>query len=517
MSKAVRITLITIGSIIGVFLIALIAGNLIVKNKVENFVNHKLPEHISATYKNLDVHLFTGTMTFSEVQVSLQNKMDQKQHTKVTSNQLIVEGFKYWDYLFKNKIHLAAIKTKSPEVSYHQNLFNPSDSTNTSKDQGVALNKAVLVDKLSIDQAKISIFDNTQDSTLLHVPSISVTVDSLGFDSETLKNRLPVTYSNYQATADSVFLKVSPFENLKTGPLTIKDRQATVNSIRLATKYSIPKHTKLLEKERDHFDVTLASLNIQNIDFGFSGRQFYSSCTKIILDKVDATIYRNKLVADDNTTKPLYSKMLRELPIALTVDSLLINKSAIRYEEKVNAEQPPGAIYFENLEAVIENLGNTYPKEQQTNIKVTSKFMNSTPVSIDWNFDVNDTNDAFTFKADLETLEAEELNSFTKPNLLAELEGTVDQTYLSIYGNSNQSEIDMRIKFDNFKVDLLEDNRKNEKTLLSGIVNLFVKNDSKGDSQGFTKGNASVQPDKTKSFFNYLWLNIRAGLKACLL
>ena len=518
MSKKVRITLITIGSIIGLLLLALIIGNIVVKIKVEKFFTNGLPEHIAASYGNLDVHLITGTMTFSDISVSLQDTSKKAKHTHVKTEKLIVEDFKYWDYLFNNQIHLEAIQISKPDITYYKHKYQPNqNTTNSSTATNKPLQRTVLIDKFSIDNAKITMYDDTADSTFLYVPDIMVTVSGLYFDNETLQKRLPVTYKNYQASTDSIFIKVGAYEALKTGPLQLKNKKLTVDSIRLYTKYSIAKHTELLEKERDHFDVSVGSLSVNNIDFGFTDRQFFYKTSKIIFDKIDATIYRNKLVADDTREKPLYSKMLRELPIALTVDSLLINNSNVRYEEKVKADQPPGIIHFDNLNANIENVGNTYPEKQSTNMKITSTFMQSTPVNVDWTFDVQDTSDAFTFKADIGPLAAEQLNSFTKPNLRAALEGKVDQTFFSIYGTSNQSEIDMRIKYDHFKVDLLKEDGSSTKTLLSGLANLFLKSDSENDSEGFTKGSATVQPDKTKSFFNYLWLNVRDALKACLL
>ncbi|MDX1463121.1 MAG: hypothetical protein R3359_08695 [Marinirhabdus sp.] len=518
MSKTLRITLITIGSIIGIFLIALVVGNLIVKNKIEKFVTDGLPDHISAHYADLDLHLITGTITFSNIAVSLQNMAEKSVHTQVETKKLVVEDFKYWDYLFNDQIHLETIQITNPKIDYYSHRYSPpADSTTTDTNNNTSLKRSVLIDKLSLDHAKITMYDDSKDSTSLYVADIMVTIDSMYFDQETIKNRIPVTYTNYSASTDSIFLKVGAYEHLKTGPLQLKNRQLTVDSLRLATKYSIPQHTKMLEKERDHFDVSAERLAINNVDFGFKGKQFFSETSKIVLDRVDATFYRNKLVEDDNTEKPLYSKMLRDLPIALTVDSLLIQNSSIRYEEKVKSDQPAGAIYFNELNANIENVGNTYPKKQSTNIHITSQFMRSTPVTVDWSFQVHDKSDAFTFKGDVGPLRAEQMNAFTKPNLRASLEGKVDQTFFSIYGNRNQSDIDMRIKYDEFSVDLLKEDGTSTKTLLSGLVNLFVSSESENDSEGFTKGSATVQPDKTKSFFNYLWLNVRDALKKCLM
>ena len=43
-------------------------------------------------------------------------------------------------------------------------------------------------------------------------------------------------------------------------------------------------------------------------------------------------------MTDDKTIKSLYSKMLRTLPINLTLDSVKINNAAIVYTEKVKKE-----------------------------------------------------------------------------------------------------------------------------------------------------------------------------------
>ncbi len=230
MSKKVRITLITIGSIIGLLLLALIIGNIVVKNKLEKFFTNGLPEHIAASYGNLDVHLITGTMTFSDISVSLQDTSKKAKHTHVKTEKLIVEDFKYWDYLFNNQIHLEAIQISKPDITYYKHKYQPNqNTTNSSTATNKPLQRTVLIDKFSIDNAKITMYDDTTDSTFLYVPDIMVTVSGLYFDNETLQKRLPVTYKNYQASTDSIFLKVGAYEALKTGPLQLKNKKLKVD------------------------------------------------------------------------------------------------------------------------------------------------------------------------------------------------------------------------------------------------------------------------------------------------
>ena len=520
MSKKIRYTLIVIASVVLLFFIGLISANLILKNKIERFITQQLPPHMQADYQKIDLDLLAGTVTCSDVSLKLQNKSDERVHTIVTSEKITIKDVNYWDYVFNKQITIEAVNILSPDITYHKNRLVQRTDT-SSQDGPISARggqKPVLIKQLDIDDARLNFYDGSADSTALHVQDLTLTLDSIFFSRETLKKRMPVTYQAYEASADSIFVKVSPYENLTVGAFAIENRNVRIRDMLLQTKYSKSEHAQLLSKERDHFNVHLDSLMVHNIDFGFNNRKFYATSNHIALHQAQATIYRNKLVANDNTTKPLYSKMLRDLPIDLTIDSLQLTNSSLIYEEKVKQDHPAGSIHFDNFNANMQHVSNTYTEGTKTKIMVTSQFMGTAPIEVDWTFDVNDTSDAFTFKADIGTLPAPRMNSFTEPNLGVRLEGEAVKTYFSVYGNKSQSEIDMRIDYEDFKVNVLQDDGRKKKGLISGIVNIFVhKNSNDNDDGAFSKGNATVTPDRTKSFFNYLWLNMRAALKDALL
>lgn len=516
MSKKLRLTTFVVLGLAVLFFGILIASNIIIKNKIAKFTKDQLPENITANFEGVSLHLLNGTLTYNDVSVTLQNKSNDTTHTYLSAEKVIIEDVSYWDYLFKKEIHIEDIKIKSPIIQYYKNLLVVAKDSTKPK-AFLTLNKPLLVDELSIDNALVTFFDQSKKDTLLHVKDITVEVDDILVNNSTLNKRLPVDFKNYEAEADSIFLKISPFENLTVGDFKLKNKEAIIDKLHLATKFSKAEHASMLKQERDHFNVALEQIKVNNIDFGFNNRKFFAKSSLVKLTEVDATIYRNKLVADDPTTKPLYSKMLRELPIDLTVDSLSIENSAITYQEKVKEDQPAGTIYFDNFQAKLSNVSNTYGEELKTRIVIDSRFMHSAPLHVDWDFDVNSTADDFTFKAELGMLPANEMNSFTKPNLLVELEGETQKTYLSIYGNTSESEINMRMKYDHFKVEILRDNGRKQSKILSGLLNIFVKKDSNSSTSGFSECSATVTPDRTKSFFNYLWLNISGALKNCLL
>src|SRR5690606_17654673 len=118
---------------------------------------------------------------------------------------------------------------------------------------------------------------------------------------------------------------------------------------------------------------------------------------------------------------------------------------------KVKEETDGGKLEFSNLNAVINNLSNTYEKgENKTSLNIDAIFMENTPIKVDWTFNVADPNDEFVFKADIGNLAANHMNQFMEPNLNVKLNGEVNQTFFTINGNDHASIIDLKLKYDNF-------------------------------------------------------------------
>jgi len=280
----------------------------------------------------------------------------------------------------------------------------------------------------------------------------------------------------------------------------------------LKTKFSRQRLSQIIPKERDHFDVTFNRLTVKDIDFGFANRTLFVTSPIINIDTPQAVIFRDKTVTDDTTIKPLYSKMLRDLNFDLTVDQLKFNNGSITYTEKVKEDNSGGTINFTDMSTTIANVSNTYNSPTKTAIDIDAIFMGTTRFKVQWDFDVNSEADQFLFKAEIDALKALELNKFTQPNLKVKLEGRTNKTYFTISGNNNTSQIDMRMNYDDFKVAILNKEGKEDKKILSAIANIFIRKDSNKEKDNFREGSGTATRDKTKSFFNYLWLNVKEGL-----
>ncbi len=484
MKKYKRILLIAIGIIVTIVIILSLLANSIAKNKIEALLKNNIPNHIENSYKSVSVNVLGGSISFKELNLLIKIKDSSLVQANIKIESFTVGGLSYWDYLFNDEIHIGKIKFKELQLEYYKEHKNkPKDSAEGKKP--INLPKPIIIDHIYIENTAISIFDESKDSIFLYSKNINVALEDILLNESTLLQKIPIHYGDVSIQTDSIFFKAGIYENLFVDHLEIENNNITLKDIHFKTKYSKTELSKIITKERDHLNLKVDEFKINNLDFGFENDSLFVKSNLISINKTDAAFYRDKLVADDYKLKNLYSKSLRELPIKLTIDSISIVNSKVEYSEKDHPENPAGVLTINNLNGGVSNLSNTYSSPKKTTIYVEAIFMKNSPMSATWSFDINKTNDAFTFTGHLGKLEASDMNVFITPLINAELEGEIIETYFDITGDYNQSVINISQDYDDIKVDILN-KKKQKRIVLSEIANVFINQDSEVDGQIFS-------------------------------
>lgn len=511
MVRWLRIFLISLLAITMLFVALVLSTNYLIKQKIENFLDYRLPSYITHTNSSIKLNSFEGTITINNPVVNIKNQEDNTLHTKIDLDKIIIEDVSYWDYIFKNEIHIEDIKLLKPNILYYKDVFNKAKERDTTSSI-IKIFKPFIIDELSIDNTTLHIYNQSKDSLLLYVEEGMVEIDDIVINAETITKKIPATFKNYEFKADSIFLKANNFENLTTSKIKLKNKDAIIKNIKFQTKYSRKTLSNIIKKERDHFNLNIDSLNLSQVDFGFKNRKLFVKTRAININEPNLNIFRDKLVADDLSIKKLYSHSLRDIPFNLTIDSIKINKGKIDYTEKVKVENNGGQIEFKNFNAIITNVSNTYNSPVKTTLDITGYFMDVTPFKANWTFDVNNKNDDFVFKMDMDALEFPRINEFTEPNLKVRFKGKTNKMYFTIDGNKTKSTVDMKVNYQDLEINILNKNGNQKKWLLSKIANLFVSKDSKDKDNDFREAITDVERDQTKSVFNFIWLNTKQGL-----
>lgn len=514
MKRPLRLILYILVSLGIIVVIAGFVANSIIKSKIEKFIESDLPPHIQASYKAISVRILNGSASISEPNIIIGNKNDGVNHTFINGKEFAVSGFSFWEYFKKDEIKIDRIIIHNPIITYHKDLKTSLEDSIPKKP--VKFPKPIKIDLFEIDNSEITIFEKGKDSTKLYIKDLNVKVNGIQLNNKTINEKIPIEYRDIMASGDSVFVKANEYNDLMIKNFSLKNKNLTFNNLKYKTKFSKKEFSRVIAVERDHYNVSLESVSVNRFNFGYKNDSLYVDIDEVILDTPSAIIYRDKLVTDDNSIKPLYSKSIREIPFRLTIDSIKIANGVIEYEEKVKQGSGAGSINFKNVDATILNVSNTYSSPTETEIHIKALFMDQTPFSAQWKFDVQNLNDEFTFKGDVSSLEATRMNPFTEPNLGVRLEGRANHTYFTVYGNSNTSRTDLKIKYSDFKVNVLRKDGVSKNKVVSAIVNILISKDSEKKDEKFRESSSETTREKTKSIFSFLWSSIRNALQNAL-
>lgn len=453
--------------------------------------------------KAIEIQSKTDSLKIAENNSSKFGKKDIKIPT-LTLNKL---HFKVVDDTFQLLGENLEVEKPSVWILQGKNKETPKE---TNKNNEIPL--PFSIKSISVNDAQISVL-TPDKKTYLKIDDFSFSLKDVSANPNTIQQNIPYQFSDMELESKNLHYHLNEYDLLSINTISLVKNQLEIEDLAIKTIHSKAKLSKVISRERDFMDVKMPLVTLNNLQFKVVDTTFQVLSNALKIENPVLNIYRDKLVADDTSIKPLYSKSIRNIPFPLTVDSLFINNATIVYEEKVKEKLPAGAINFLDLNASIGNLSNTYSLgEKKTTIQIAALFMDKTPLKINWNFDVKDPEDTFQIQGELGTLNATKMNSFTKASLNVELEGEVNKTYFNIHGNNESSSIDLNINYDDFKIEIL--NKENERSwFLSTIANIFVKKNSDSEGGTFKEGKATAQRNKDKSFFNYLWINIQEGLK----
>ena len=480
----------------------------IITSKLKNYLKNDLPQSVEVGYSALSVSSWQGKFILLKPKIIKKGNTSKIQYLQMAIDTLVVDGISYWDYWIHDKISIEMVRISNPKIVYNH---NKSVDTKQYESLNLAtIKKHVEIETFQMTHSDVTVFNAQTDSLILNSKNIDATIQNIElFDKET-KNKKALSFGPYQLSFENLFYQLNDFDNVTVKKAGINNERTKLNTVTLKTKYTKQKLSSLLKTERDHFDISIDSIELYNQDFGFK-QVFY--VPKTILYQAKTNIYRDKLVEDDPTIKPLYGEMLKTINFDFMLKEVVIKNSHINYYERAKADNSGGEISFSDFEATLQNVGNTYKSPEKTTIKIQTNFMKSSPLKVDWSFDANDSSGSFLFSANLGTFQTNNINKFSAPNLHVRFEGDILKTYFTISGNTSTSRVDLKTKYQEFDIIALRNDGKRKNKLVSTILNIFVSKDSKEASGNFRFGSEeAVERDQTKSVFNFVWLNVKAGL-----
>lgn len=386
------------------------------------------------------------------------------------------------------------------------------------KTNAIQLNDRIEIDVLKINDASYTLKDQSGKKNQITIQKFNLALNHIKVNDQTLKNKIPFTYENPMMKTGKIHYDTGEFYNVYTNGIDIKNNTITLQKLELKPKMSRAAFNSKLKYGTDLFNVNVANISLKNFNWGFDAKDvLFLKFSEVVLNKVNADIYRNAAIPNKPDLNKLYSQKLRDLKFGLDISSLKIVNSTLIYEEETDKSIAPGVLTFNHLNANIKNVYSGYARKSgpKTVIEVNTNFMKTAKVGVNWSFDILNKTDAFNIRGTVLNLPAEAMNPFIKPYLKVSASGTIDEIDFDFNGNNNIASGTFSMNYDHLKMNLYKDDGEKKRKFLSSIANLVIKKNTHGKNvEHETK---PVERVKDKGFFSFFWLNLKQGLKQTLL
>jgi hypothetical protein len=520
MVKSKKILFFVLGIIIFLGLLN-VSINIWVESKLPQLINNENNTDYTITYKDIDLSIWSSTITAYDVSIvpkkSLKNS-DKKIGLYGNVELIEVNKFHVWSVLFGKKIKANNLVISKPIITLYKNNENAiNDYNNINSKVFKPFEKIIIVSDLYLKEGKLKILDIKNNKTLVNAHNLNFKLEGIVLNETTLNEKIPIVYSKYSFACDSLFYKLDAFYELKSKKISATEKGLNIDNFKLIPTCTRKEFVNKIPKEKDLYTILAKKISINKMDWGFKNDAFFFKTNSIILDKINANIYRGKMPVDDLSKKELYTNLLRNLKADIKVDTLLIKDSFLTYEEEKTFEKGPGKLFFSDFNMIVNNMESGYKKTElpDVKIKINCNFMKKSPLDVDWSFNVLDKTEGFKIAGSIYKFDAEELDEFIKPYMNAKVKGVLDEVYFNFAGNDVINKGKFSLKYDDLKVEIYQNDKRLKKNkFLSAIGNLFVKNDS---DEELKTTEIEVERNQEKSFYNFLWISLADGLKKILL
>lgn len=508
--------LIGICSFILLVVILNIGINLWIKAQLPKIINRENDSAYFITYKNLDISLLHSNIKAKEIVIvpkaALKDSINKSGiYGKVGA--LEIKGFKVFNLLFNDKLKARSITVEKPKAV----LYQKDNKDNIRNAVTEPFEKIITVSDVFLNHGDFKIINVKNNIAVLGTYNVNLQINGIVITDKILEKKIPVEFSNYTLSCDSIYYHPSEFYHIETEKIKVTKTDLNIANFKMTPEYSRREFVAKIPKEKDLYTLRCKSIKVDKMNWGFKQDDFFFHCNVIDLNHAAANIYRSLEPPDDMTKRNFYNKMLRDMKFDLKIDTLKVRNSILEYEEEKSFDIGAAKLIFNPFNLTATSICSGFKKSTLPDLKtkINCGFMNSSPLNVNWKLNVMDKSDGFNINGTLTNFDAEKIAPFSKPYMNITTKGTIDEVRFNFSGNDKGSVGEFKVEYDDLKFTIYKkDDRKKKNKVMTFLARIFVKKDTKDKLKDAHIEVARIQE---KSFYNLLWRSIQEGLKKILI
>ncbi|MEQ9007638.1 MAG: hypothetical protein RLP12_07125, partial [Ekhidna sp.] len=283
-----------------------------------------------------------------------------------------------------------------------------------------------------------------------------------------------------------------------------------LDDIQLIPSYTPMEYSNVIEKQNDWFNVKIDDVTVEGIDLSeLITKQKYMA-NKMFINGVDALIYRDKGVPfPEDQVRNLPQQTIRNISHAFLIDTINV-KGTIRYQEKPDDYFTHGEISFDELDASLINVGNANIAENEHMIlSASGKLMEVGNFEVKGVFNMNAADEEFSLSGSIKEFPLDSMNQMLGPVANVNIKsGYATELYFNFKANDTLARGNMRFRYDDLKVQILNTKTHDTHGLGQGIKTFFantfvVKSKNPSYLVFLRRGTIFQERDTSRAIFNY--------------
>jgi len=317
--------------------------------------------------------------------------------------------------------------------------------------------------------------------------------------------------SLYRASISKLSFKAS------TGALRIKQ-------FGLVPRYSEMDFGRKVGYAKDRFHINMSNISMKGIDLPLYVKKLVLSASEMNIENGYVSVFNNNELPPRGVERmgKFPHQLLQSLKGQISVKRLNLDDIDFSYAQYDKDSQQKGKITFERTSGTFVNVTNearVKAKNPYLLAHLESYMMGQGKMKVNFRFDLNAKNGAFSYNGQLTDMDGSVLNRITKPLGMVQVKsGEVKKLSFDINANDRHARGKVAFAYKDLSVGLLKKvegkSRLVKQGLISMLANALVINPDNPNASGqFVTAEIDFQREPTNSFFNFIWQTLFQGIK----
>lgn len=496
------------------------------EHRAKQWLDEKLAQSGVVRYRQMHLSLLAGNLSLDDVTIDWR-WAEQGKRLHLISPKISVAGVSWRNLYFNQKLKLSGVRLQSPDMAIHdlpppQAVIPAKPHTKMEPPLDIL---AIEVGSIVMESGCAEIYKPTgknKEKAIVQAVDMDMVLSGTHFD---MQGDLmsSARFGDVGIRLQDVALdneNLSHHLHLQHFSLSKADSLISLDGFSLTQHQPPNAFFQSLRFKEAWYEMTFPHITIRGWHFDdiLSGRM---RAAAIEVDSFGMHVRTNQnLVPDPQGYKRLPQEMLRNIPIALVVDSLVVRQGRLRFENLGVDKTEVGLLTFDPINASFRNVTNDSARIAQQKIMdvvATGYLQGKHPMYNHLWFDLTSPDNAFSFEGNAGKIPFASLNSFITPCADAVFdEGTINKISFRANADGTSANGSLTMDYEDLHFSLLDDEREHRKILSKVVDLLFVNEENDRSDEDFEKGVIHNLRKKNLSFFNYWWTSIQSGIRTSL-